>query len=44
MDLSIRIKGNVDFIMCAQNLQVPSSKLLILLQMISHTDSLSVIM
>jgi len=44
MDLSIRIKGSVDFIMCAQNLQVQSSNLLIHLQMISHTDSLSVIL
>jgi len=36
MDLTIRIKETVDFIMCTEILQVPTSNLLIILQMISH--------
>ena len=44
MDLSIRIKGNVAFIMCTGILQVPSPKLLIFLQIFSPTDSISVIL
>jgi len=44
MDLSIRIKGTVDFIMYTGILQFPSSKPLILLQMISLTNSESVIL
>jgi len=42
MDLSIRIKETIDFIMCIGILHVPSSNLLILLQMFPHTDLLSV--
>ena len=44
MDLSIRIKGTVDLITCTGILQLQSSNLLILLEMMSPTDSEIVIL